>query len=198
MAYQLEGKLLEVCNCKVLCPCWVGEDPDFGHCDAALAWHVEQGTVNGTDVSGRTLALLNHIPGNILKGNWRVRMYVDDRATPAQKNALVDVWSGKLGGPVADLAKLVGEVMSVDQVPITFDVEGAKGTLRVGSVITAELEPFQGATGKATALHDTVFTTIPGSPAFVGKASRYQVNAPELRLDLRDHNAISGSFRFQG
>ena len=197
MAYQLEGRLLEVCTCNTLCPCWVGEDPDGGRCEGVLAWHVDKGVVGGTDVSGRTLVILAHIPGNILKGNWRVRVYVDDGATAAQKDALLDVWTGKLGGPVADLAKLVGEVSSVEQAPITFEMKGVTGTLEVGSAITAELAPFQGATGKPTALHDTVFTTIPGSPAFVGKASRYQVSAPRFDIDLRDHNAVSGSFRFQ-
>jgi len=36
MAYTLEGRLLEVCNCKTLCPCWVGEDSDFGTCEGTL------------------------------------------------------------------------------------------------------------------------------------------------------------------
>src|SRR5437870_549185 len=72
MAYQLEGKLLEVCTCNVLCPCWVGEDPDGGTCTGVLSWHVEKGTINGIDVSGHTLAILTFIPGNILEGNWRV------------------------------------------------------------------------------------------------------------------------------
>jgi hypothetical protein len=62
MAYELEGRLLEVCTCNVLCPCWVGEDPDGGTCDGVLAWHVDNGTVNDLDVSGLTLALLVHIP----------------------------------------------------------------------------------------------------------------------------------------
>jgi hypothetical protein len=197
MAYQLEGRLLEVCTCNTLCPCWVGEDPDGGRCEGVLAWHVDTGIVDGTDVSGRTLVILTHIPGNILKGNWRVRVYVDDAATPKQMEALLNVWTGKLGGPVADLAKLVGEVAAVEQVPITFEVKGVNGTLRVGAAIIAELTPFQGATGKQTALHDTVFTTIPGSPAFVGKASTYLVRAPEFDIDLHGHNAVSGSFRFQ-
>ena len=196
MAYQLEGRLLEVCTCNILCPCWVGEDPDNGTCDGVLAWQVGEGTVNGTDVSGHTLVILAHIPGNILQGNWRVRVYVDDQATPEQKQALLDVWTGKLGGPVADLAKLVGEVIAVEQVPITFEVKGADGTLKVGKAIDAVLKPFQGATGKDTAIHDTIFTTIPGSPAYVGKASHYRVDAPEFQIDLRDHNAVSGSFRF--
>jgi hypothetical protein len=196
MAYQLEGRLLEVCTCNVLCPCWVGEDPDNGTCDGVLAWHVDQGTIDGTDVSGRTLVILCHIPGNILQGNWRVRVYIDDQATPEQKEALVNVWTGKLGGPVADLAKLVGEVAAIEQVPITFEVKGVDGTLKVGEAIDAGLKPFQGATGKETALYDTIFTTIPGSPAYVGKASHYRVNAPEFKIDLQNHNAVSGSFRF--
>lgn len=196
MSYQLEGRLLEVCTCNVLCPCWVGEDPDNGTCDGVLAWRVDEGTIDGTNVSGHTLVILTHIPGNILQGNWRVRVYVDDQASPEQKEALLNVWTGKLGGPVADLAKLVGEVIAVEQVPITFDVKGVDGTLKVGQAIDASLKPFQGATGKDTALHDTVFTTIPGSPAYVGKATHYRVNAPEFQIDLRGHNAVSGSFRF--
>lgn len=196
MSYQLEGRLLEVCTCNVLCPCWVGEDPDGGTCDGTLAWHVDKGTVDGVDVSGHTIVVLCHIPGNILKGNWNVRIYVDDRASAQQKDALVNVWTGKLGGPVADLAKLVGKLDAVEQVPITFEVQGVKGTLKVGSAIDAGLEPFKGATGKETALHDSIFTTIPGSPAYVGKASHYKTNAPGFKIDLQNHNAVSGSFRF--
>jgi len=197
MAYAIEGRLLEVCTCKTLCPCWVGEDPDYGTCDGVLAWHIDKGAINGTDVAGHTLVILTHIPGNILKGNWKVRVYVDDNASPKQKDEMLAVWTGKHGGPVADLAKLVGEVVAVEQVPITFEVQGANGRLKIGQAIEANLSPFQGATGKATALHDTIFTTIPGSPAYVGKASDYRVNAPDFKIDLHGHNAVSGSFRFE-
>ena len=197
MAYQIEGRLLEVCTCNVLCPCWVGEDPDGGVCDGTLAWHVDKGSIDGVDVAGTTLVILCHIPGNILQGNWKVRIYIDDGATAGQKDALVNLWSGKLGGPVADLAKLVGTVDAVEQVPITFEVEGVKGMLKVGSAIDAGLEPFKGATGKETALHDSIFTTIPGSPAYVGKASHYKASAPGFDVSLQNHNAVSGSFRFE-
>lgn len=196
MSYQLEGRLLEVCTCNVLCPCWVGEDPDGGTCDGTLAWHVDKGSVDGVDVSGHTIVILCHIPGNILKGNWNVRIYVDDQANKAQKDALVGVWTGKLGGPVADLAKLVGTIDSIEQAPVTFEVEGVKGRLKVGKAIEAGLEPFKGATGKETALHDSIFTTIPGSPAYVGKAAHYRATAPGFDVALENHNAVSGSFRF--
>ena len=114
MAYTLEGRLLEVCNCKVLCPCWIGEDPDFGTCNTIVAWHFDNGTIEGVDVSGTTISLVAHIPGNILEGNWRAVVYVSDNASPEQKEALLNVYTGKLGGPVGDLVQLVGEVVSVE------------------------------------------------------------------------------------
>ena len=199
MAYELEGTLLEVCTCNVLCPCWVGEDPDGGTCDGLLGWHFESGTIEGGDVSGRTFVIMAHIPGNILAGDWKAVVYIDDGATDEQQEALINVWTGKLGGPVADLASLVGEVVAVERVPIAFDVKEGTGTIKVGDALDAELAPFQGATGVATALHDTVFTTIPGSPAYVGKASHYTANVPQLDLNftINNHNAVQGSFRFE-
>ncbi len=79
MAYKLEGSLLEVCDCEVLCPCWIGEDPDNGTCQSALAYHFERGG-DGLDVSGLTLATNVFIPGNVLDGKWRAQIYIDERA----------------------------------------------------------------------------------------------------------------------
>jgi hypothetical protein len=199
MAYQLEGRLLEVCTCNILCPCWVGEDPDGGTCDGLFAWHFDKGSVNGTDVTGRTFGWIGHIPGNILEGNWRIVVFMDDEMTDDQQQALLDVWTGKLGGPIADLAQLVGEVVAVERVPIEFTVEGVKGTVKFGDAASAKLEPYKGATGESTTLNDTIFTTIPGSPAYVGKAEHYRVNLPQhgFEIDLEGHNAVQGSFRFE-
>ncbi len=200
MSYTLEGRLLEVCTCKTLCPCWIGEDPDFGTCDGTLAWHFDKGDIGGVDVSGLTFAVLAHIPGNILQGNWRVVAFVDENASPKQEEAILSVYTGKMGGPVADLVQLIGEVVAVERVPFTFEVEQGKGTLRIGSSVSAQLEPFLGAGGTPTTLSDTVFTTIPGSPAYVSKASMYKASAAALDIDvdLQGHNAVQGSFRFEG
>jgi hypothetical protein len=198
MAYHLEGRLLEVCNCRVLCPCWIGEDPDFGTCDTIVAWHFDKGKIDGVDVAGRTIALIAHVPGNILQGNWRAAVYVDDKASPQQKDAILNVYTGKLGGPVGELVKLVGEVVSVESVPITFDVQGGKGTIKVGDAGYAELEPYKSAAGHATTLTDTVFSTVPGAPVFVGKAPHYRSRNDKLgiNLDMQNHNALQSTFVF--
>ncbi|MCC7273273.1 MAG: DUF1326 domain-containing protein [Alphaproteobacteria bacterium] len=200
MAYQLEGRLLEVCNCRVLCPCWIGEDADRGTCDTVIAWHFDKGTVDGVDVAGTTLAVVAHVPGNILQGNWRVAVYVDDKASAKQEEALLAVYTGKLGGPVADLVKLIGEVVSVERAPITFDVEGGRGRMAIGDKAYAELEPYRGADGATTTLSNTVFSTVPGAPVFVGKAPRYRSKNPALGIDLdiKDHNALQSTFVFRG
>ena len=198
MAYHLEGRLLEVCNCRVLCPCWVGEDPDFGTCDSINAWHFDKGTIDGVDVAGRTIATINHIPGNVLAGNWRAVVYLDERVTPAQEQAILAVYTGKKGGPVAELAKLIGEVVGVEKVPITFDVQGGHGTIRIGGDGFAELEPYKSAAGKTTPLADTIFSTVPGAPVFVGKASRYRAKKASLGIDvdLSGFNALQSTFVF--
>ena len=201
MSYHLEGRLLEVCDCRVLWPCWIGEDPDFKTCDTIIAWHFDKGAIDGVDVSGRTLAMLAHVPGNILQGDWTAAVYLDDKTSPQQEQALLGVYTGKKGGPVAELAKLVGKVMSVEKVPITFEVQGGHGTIKVGDAGFAELEPYKSASGATTTLADTVFSTVPGAPVFVGKAKQYRSkNHAGLGrdIDLKGHNALQSTFVFDG
>ena len=199
MAYILKGSLLEVCTCKILCPCWVGEDPDFGDCKSAMAWHFDQGSIDGVDVAGLTIGLAAFIPGNVLDGNWRVTMFINDDATDEQAEAIQAVYSGANGGPVADLVQLVGEVTSVERVPIVFEVVEGRGTLKIGDVAHAELEPYRSATGEVTTLSNSIFSTVPGAPAYVGKASKFKLKSAPLDIDLEieGFNAIQSDFLFE-
>ena len=200
MAYEIEGRLLEVCTCNVLCPCWIGEDPDGGTCDSALAWHIDSGSSEGTDVTGRTVALSVHIPGNVLTpASWKAAVFVDAGTTDEQQAALLAVFTGQKGGAIADLAGLIGEVVSVERVPITFTVEGGKGRLTIGDVADADLVPYTGATGKTTVLSETVFSTIPGSPVYAAKSDYFTRNGrPHGLPDVNrtGNNALQGHFRF--
>jgi hypothetical protein len=198
--YQVEGSLLEACSCAAPCPCWVGDDPDGGRCDAFLAYRIDKGTIRGVDVSGIAFALVARIPGNVLKGNWKAAVYMSDKATPQQKAAILDVWTGKLGGPIADLAALIGEVKGVHDCPVDFRLEKGKGTLRVGQKVEAEMAPYTDGQGNPTTLNNTIFTTIPGSPAYVAKATYHRVNIPEygMQWTFENRNAVQGSFRFSG
>ena len=198
MSYNLEGSLLEVCDCNVLCPCWIGELPDNGTCQSAVAYHIDKGSIDGVDVSGLTFAGAAFIPGRTLDGDIRVVRYVDDRATPEQETALLAAFRGEKGGPLADLAQLYIEI-DARRAPITFEVVEGKGTFRIGQSVDAEMEPYRGPTGEVTKLVESIFSTIPGSPAYVAKASRFRMVQPEIGVDLElaGHNAIQGEFRLQ-
>jgi hypothetical protein len=47
---------------------------------------------------------------------------------------------------------------------------------------------------------DTVFSTIPGAPAYVGKASHFKTNVPQhgMTWEYNGRNAILGDFRIEG
>jgi hypothetical protein len=137
----------------------------------------------------------------VLAGNWRAALLVDDRCSDAQCRALLDVFTGRLGGPIADLAGLIGEVVAVERVPISFEVIEGRGRVEIGDVAHARMTPFLGATGRSTSLHDTAFSTIPGSPAYVGRADCFRRDGRRHGLPdvaLSGHNAVQGSFRFSG
>lgn len=197
VVYQLEGTLLEACSCNVLCPCWIGEDPDGGTCDTIVSYHFDKGVIEGADVSGLNMVMVGHIPGNILQGNWRVVVNVDSRATPEQKQALLNVFTGKLGGPIADIAQLIGEVISVDDVKIEHQVVGGAGTLEIPGAVFAEMEPYRSATGEVTTLRDSIFSTVPGSPAWVGKTKKYRVTLPQygMEWEFEGRNAIQSDYK---
>jgi len=189
MSYRVRGSILEVCECNVLCPCWIGEDPDNGICRSAIAYHYEQGLIDDIDVSGVTVAFAAFIPGNVLKGGWRVAMYVDEQASEAQFNALVSAHRGERGGPLADIVKLIGEMVSVERAVIEYSVVDGKGRMKVGETIEAELEPYRGPTGEPTKLVDSIFSTIPGSPAFVGRANSFRLRHEAVQRRARPAGA---------
>jgi hypothetical protein len=195
--YQLEGSLLEVCSCDTLCPCWIGEDPDLGTCDSIVAYNVDKGTIRGVDVSGLALVSAVNIPGNVLEGNWRQLVLIDDKASDEQADALLSAFSGQLGGPLADVAQLVGEVVAVERAPISHEIVDGAGTLRVGDKIHCEMHPYTGPDGSVTTLNNSIFSTVPGSPAYVAKADTQKVDIPEhgYQWSYENKNAIQSDWK---
>ena len=194
-------------NCKERCwkpvtatccaPAGSARIPDNGTCQSVVAYHLDSGVIGGVDVSGLTVASVVFIPGNVLAGNWKQVLYVDDAASDEQHKALVDLFTGALGGPIADLAQLVGEQLGVVRAPISHQVVEGKGALRVGDdTVYAEMEPYRGADGSITTLQNSIFSTVPGSPAWVGKAGRFAVDIPEhgMTYAFEGRNAIQSDW----
>ena len=116
-----------------------------------------------------------------------------------QKQALLDAWHGRLGGPLADLNGLIKEDLATYNAPIEHKLTGGEGTIAIGDKVRATMAPYKSAYGTATTLRDSIFSTIAGAPAYVSKASEHVVNIPEHNMvwTFKDRNAIQGDFRLE-
>ena len=80
MAWKLEGTYFETCSCEVVCPCTasLALGADYDRCRVTLVFHVDDGEVEGTDVSGLTVAAVADTPKVMTDGNWRLGVFIDD------------------------------------------------------------------------------------------------------------------------
>src|SRR5579859_4444307 len=127
MSWQVEGTYFENCNCDFACPCTVTTFAAPGteeRCQAVLAYHIERGNIDGVDVGGHSVAVVADAPPQMTDGNWRVGLLIDDKASKEQADKLAGVFSGQMGGPMAGLAPLIGEVLGIEQKPIEFHDSG--------------------------------------------------------------------------
>jgi hypothetical protein len=136
-----------------MCPCNLSFDhgATYDYCRATLAFTIRDGQVDGTDVSGRRVVAIIDTPKVMTDGNWRLGMFVDDEATDEQFDRLVQVFGGQLGGPMAMLAPLVGEVVGVQRAAIELTDDGLRHSVRVDDVIDFEVQdivPFGVETGE--------------------------------------------------
>src|SRR5262245_21250899 len=115
MSWNLEGNYAETCSCELMCPCNLSFDhgATYDFCRVTLVFDIREGHVEGTDVGGRKVALIAETPKVMTEGNWKVGVFIDDGASDEQTEKLVQVFSGQVGGPMAGVAPLVGEMLGV-------------------------------------------------------------------------------------
>lgn len=142
MTWNLTGTYAETCSCELMCPCNLSFDhgATYDFCRATLAFDIREGSVDGTDVTGRKVVVIADTPKVMTDGGWRVGVYIDDAADDEQFDALVQVFSGQLGGPMAGLAPLIGEMLGVERASIEMGHDGLRHSVRVGDTIEFEIE----------------------------------------------------------
>jgi hypothetical protein len=147
-------------------------------CRVTLVFHVDRGEVDGTDVSGLTVAVVGDTPKVMSEGNWRIGVFIDAAASDDQAEKLGGVFSGALGGPMEGLGPLIGENLGVERAPIEFNADGGKHSVRIGDAVELEIEdvvPYGSATGEPVQL---VGVFHPAGPELtVARAVRSKVDA---------------------
>ena len=180
MSWSLKGSYVETCSCDLICPCNATFDhgATYDYCRVVLVFSIREGEVEGTDIGGLKVAAIADTPKVMTDGNWRLGVFVDERASDEQLDKLVKVFSGQLGGPMAAVAPLVGEMLGVERAPIEVVDEGVRHSVRIGDGIDFEIEdivPFGVETGQPVRL---VGVFHPASSEFnAAEAKRSKINA---------------------
>src|SRR4051794_9066865 len=142
MSWSLKGSYVETCSCDLICPCNASFDhgATYDFCRVVLVFNIREGEVDGTDISGLKVAAIADTPKVMTDGNWRLGMFVDERASEEQADKLAQVFGGQLGGPMAGLTPLVGQVLGVERARIELTDDGLRHGVRVGGAIDFEIE----------------------------------------------------------
>jgi hypothetical protein len=180
MAWSLDGSYFETCSCEVVCPCTasLALGADYERCRVVLVFHVADGDVQGTDVSGLTVAAVADTPQVMTDGHWRLGVFIDAAASDEQAEKLGAVFSGALGGPMEALGPLVGEQLGVERAPIEVREEGLRHSVRIGDQVDFEIEdivPFGVESGEPARL--TGIFHPAGSELTISRATRSKISA---------------------
>ena len=188
MSWNLDGSYFETCSCDVICPCTaslsLGATQD--RCNVVLVFNVQSGEVDGTDVSGLTVAAVCDTPKVMSEGNWRLGVVIDAAASDEQAEKLGEVFSGALGGPMEALGPMVGENLGMERLPIEVHEDGLKHSIRIGEDVDFEIEdvvPFGVETGEAAKL--TGIFHPAGSELTVSRATRSKINAFGIQYEAK-------------
>jgi hypothetical protein len=153
-AWSFEGEYFENCNCTVACPCIFSAEQPFtsmpteGACEVAFAFHLDSGSYGSTRLDGLNVGLAARTPGPMIDGNWQVALYVDERASPAQQEALQAIFSGAAGGTMGGFAPLIGEVLGIKAVPITYATNGKRRSVEIPGIMSLAVRPVPSAMGE--------------------------------------------------
>ncbi len=197
MTFAVEGDYFETCTCDVSCPCIWLRPADREACDVMFAWHVRTGEKDGVDLSGLNAVMAVHTPKQMTDGGWKVALYLDDRATPEQSDAMGAVFSGGAGGHLAALAPLIGEVAGVAPASISFDRSEKSLRAEVSGALTMQAEVLTGMDGAtAPVITNPMLGAIP-QPVTQARAGDVSYHG-HWDVEYSGTNSFVTDFKYEG
>ena len=145
--WTIKAREFTNCNCAYGCPCQFNALPTHGHCQAVVGMEIDRGHHGHTKLDGLRFAGIFSWPGAIHEGKGQVVVIIEERATPAQREALLRILSGLDTEPGATIFQVFSTTLEKvhDPVfaPIDFevDIDARKARLVVPGLIEGRGEP---------------------------------------------------------
>ena len=196
MSWHMRGDYFENCSCEILCPCITSSllgPADYERCQVPIIGHIQDGEKDGLRLDGLTFALVVDSPQVMGDGGWRVAIYIDERADESQREALQTILSGAAGGPPEALGALLGEVLGVKFVPMTYEIRDGTRRFEVPGIMEIEVELVTNPqTGAPITVTNTVHPMGADLPIARGLVGRY--DDPDYGLSF-DNTGKNGHVR---
>jgi hypothetical protein len=109
-----------------------------------MGFQITHGTFGDVTLDGLGFFVIGVTPGEMSKGNWSAGVIVDERATPAQRDAIVAIATGSAGGPMAALSGMITKMLGVESAPIRFGRDGATWRVDASALATIAATPAMG------------------------------------------------------
>lgn len=195
--WKVSGTYFEGCNCAMACPCVFLSAPTEGECTVLVGWHIEQGRFGEVALDGLNVAMAAYSSGHMLQVKWQAALYLDEKASEAQKNALVQIFGGQAGGHPANIAALIGQVLGVSSKKLDYQANGRKRSLEIGGVSMAEIEAIEGQGGGEVTITNHPFGVAPGYPAVQAKSKQLSYHDYGMNWEISGKNGFYSPFAYQ-
>jgi hypothetical protein len=199
--WAISGSYLEACNCEATCPCRrVGGVPggrsSYGECLGALSWRILEGADGDLDLAGLNVVITSRYHDDEPRSPWRYMLYLDERATPDQRDSLEAIYTGKRAGSPSDhfpWAWKPSDLLGVESVAIEIDHTPRRGWFRAGGNVTVRIE-------RAAPQQLPVTCVIPGHDRTGTEviADVLAVSDGVAQYEVRGRCGYEGSFSYSG
>lgn len=182
--WNIEADFLQACNCDYGCPCEFSAAPTLGFCEGVGAWRISRGNFGTVNLDGLGVGFAARWPKAIHEGNGTCGLIFDERATPAQRGALLQICSGKAGGmPFEILVTTFSKILDPLYLPFKFNFNGRNSSVQIGSILTVAVEPIKNpVTGEPENVRIEHATGFIFKEADCVSAERMDANVGELRF----------------
>ena len=142
--WTIEADYLQACNCDYGCPCEFEAPPTNGYCEGVGAWCINRGRYGDVKLDGLGFGFAARWPGPLHKGNGTAALFFDEKADARQRDALLQIASGKAGGmPFEIIAATLSTVLEPQFVPFQFDLKGRTSRATMGQAVAIDMEPIK-------------------------------------------------------
>lgn len=200
--WTAEGELFEGCNCNLLCPCHVSfrQPATNAHCDNIWAVTIERGHYGDVDLAGQNVAITLHCPGpSMADADWSAVMYLDDRATPEQDEALRMIFSGEAGGPWQILSQFYrdGKYRAIKRTPLDITLDARTKTVNAPDLLFLEVKALRGADQEGVVTVNNLRNVIHGSEHVLGR-SNFKADDEGMNWEYQAKHGLYSKFKWAG